>query len=228
MPLSREYLFPDYPATPGSYDQVYASSYYWDAFITKLNNNGSDLIYSTFIGGDYDDAASSIVIDETGNAYITGVTGSLNFPTTPGVFDETANCEWICDPEGYQCYRSDVFVLKLNSNGSALIYSTLMGGAADQSGSSIAIDAAHNAYITGYTGSADFPVTPGSYDETMNGSGDVFVSKLNSTGSALLYSTFIGGENYQCGRSLAIDVNGNACLTGLTPIHRFPFYPWRF
>ena len=220
-------LSADFPTTPGSYDGTHnGSQNYWDVFVTKLNSNGSELIYSTFIGGYYDDVGTSIVLDETGAIYITGHT-SFDYPTTPGAFDETGNSEWVCDEE--YCYPgTNVFVTKLNNSGSALLYSTFIGGLAYQVGSSVAVDGSHNAFITGYTSSADFPTTPGSFDETYNGGYDVFVLKLNNTGSALLYSSFAGGEYNDHGAAVSTDANGNAYLTGYTQSANFPVTPGAF
>ena len=212
----------DFPTKPGSYSETPVGG--WDVFVTKLNSNGSGLIYSTFIGGMYDDGSNSIAIDNTGSVYITGSTASFDYPTTPGAFDETGNSEWVCDEE-YNCYRSDVFVTKLNSSGSALQYSTFIGGLAYQAGTSIAVDNNHNVYITGYTSSADFPTTPGSFDETFNSSYDVFIVKLNSSGSSLLYSSFAGGDSDDYGSSIIADANGNAYLTGYTQSLNFPVTP---
>ena len=170
-------LSADFPTTPGAYDGIHnGSQNYWDVFVTKLNSNGSELIYSTFIGGYYDDVGTSIVLDEMGSIYITGHT-SFDYPTTPGAFDETGNSDWVCDEE--YCYPgTNVFVTKLNNSGSALLYSTFIGGLAYQMGSSVAVDVSHNAFITGYTNSADFPTTPGSFDETYNGGYDVFCCEI--------------------------------------------------
>ena len=220
-------LSANFPTTPGSYDGTHnGSENYWDVFVTKLNTNGSQLVYSTFIGGYYDDVGTSIAIDEMGSVYITGYTSS-DYPTTPGAFDQTGNSEWVCDEE--YCYPgTNVFVTKLNSSGSALLYSTFIGGLAYQVGNSVAIDGSHNAFITGYTSSADFPTSPGSFDETFNGGYDVFAVKLNNTGSALAYSSFAGGEYDDYGTDIATDANGNAYITGYTQSGNFPVTPGAF
>lgn len=212
----------DFPMTPGAYDySVYNG--YADLFVTKLNSTGSQLVYSTFIGGTYQDEGVSIAVDETGCAYITGFTESFDYPTTAGAFDQTLNNVSDCQ-NGY-CYF-DIFVTKFNSTGSALVYSTLMGGGANQAPTSISVDGAHNIYITGNTNSSDFPVTPGSFDVTYGGVDyDVFVVKLNNTGSALLYSTFLGG-GYAF--SITSDANGNAYVTGYTYFPEYPITPGAF
>jgi hypothetical protein len=176
-----------------------------DVFITKLNSTGSALVYSTYIGGSYDDRAYSIAIDGSGNAYITGKTLSTDYDIIPGAFQSTNGGDY------------DVFVTKLNSTGTALIYSTYMGGTNYDVGLGIAVDVSGNAYITGYTASTDYDITTGAF-QTTNGGGtyDVFVTKLSSTGTALLYSTYIGGSAFDFGYSIAIDGSGNAYITGYT------------
>ncbi len=179
------------------------------------------LIYSTFLGGSGGARGWDIVVDGSGNAYVTGDTGSTNFPTTAGAFDESFNGSW------------DVFVTKINSTGSALLYSTFLGGSSSDGGSGIAIDGSGNAYVTGWTGSTDFPTTAGAYDQSFNASsysGDAFVTKLNSTGTALLYSTFLGGSvgywgsvwGDDSGDGIVIDGSGNAYVMGFTRSTDFP------
>lgn len=140
-----------------------------------------ELKYSTFLGGNGEEYARRIKIDGSGNVYITGRTASSNFPVTAGAFDQI-----------YNGGAFDVFVSKLNASGSALVYSTFLGGTGDDNGNGIAVDGSGNAYITGPTGSSDFPVTSGAYDQSYNGgSQDVFVCKLNASGSVLVYSTAV-------------------------------------
>ncbi len=164
--------------------------------------------YSTFIGGSSNDYGEDIAIDTNGNAYITGFThdGTIYYPTTTGSFGPT------------HVGGHDVFVTKLNSTGSSLLYSTLIGGSDEDRGYSIAIDPSGNAYITGYTynGTTDYPTTSGAFVTKHNGADDVFVTKLDSTGSSLVYSTFIGGSNTDAGSGIAIDPSGNAYITGST------------
>jgi hypothetical protein len=153
----------DFPTTPGAFDTTAAGA---DAFVTKLNPAGSALVYSTYLGGASTDQGFGIAVDGAGNAYVTGLTVSADFPTTPGAFDTTFNG------------GGDAFMTKLNPAGSALVYSTYLGGASNDQGSGIAVDGAGNAYVTGSTFSADFPTTPGAFDTTFNGSIDAFVTKF--------------------------------------------------
>jgi hypothetical protein len=176
-----------------------------DAFVTKLNPTGSALIYSTFLGGSGLDEGRGIATDAIGNAYVTGYTSSPNFPTTPGVFQTISGG------------NGDAFVTKLDPTGSILVYSTYLGGLGDNSGAGIAVDADGSAYVTGRTG-ANFPTTPGAFQPTSGGEWDAFVTKLNSDGSALVYSTFLGGCASDGGLGIAIDSLGNAHVTGQTSL----------
>lgn len=182
-----------------------------DAFVTKFNTDGSALVYSTYLGGSGDEVGTAITLDSAGNAYVTGITSSTDFPTTPGAFQTT--CAGSCE---------NAFVTKINSSGSALVYSTYLGGTDSDAGYSIAVDGAGNAYATGVTISTDFPVTPGAFQTTSGGGGDAFVSKLNSAGSALVYSTYVGGSGNDYGVGIAVDSAGNAYVTGLTLSTDFP------
>src|SRR5206468_1993499 len=208
----------------GAFDTALgATSNPLDVFVSNLNPNGSALIYSTYLGGGANDFGRAIAIDAAGNAYVTGQTTSRDFPTTGGAFITTTPQP---PPLGSP---NDAFVTKLNATGSALVYSTLLGGGQDiDDGLGIAVDGAGNAYVTGQTGSSDFPVTAGAFDTTSNGSFDAFVTKLNSTGSALVYSTFLGGSNNDFGDALAIDAAGNAYVSGGTQSPEFPTTPSAF
>jgi hypothetical protein len=157
----------DFPTTAGAFD---TSSPGYDAFVTKLNATGSGLLYSTYLGGDGGDGANAIAVDASGAAYVTGFTFATNFPTTAGAFDTSFGS---ANNGG-----TDAFLTKLNASGSGLLYSTYLGGAGDDSGTGIALDASGAAYVTGNTSSADFPTT-NAYDTTRNGSQDAFVAKLD-------------------------------------------------
>ncbi|MBX3165561.1 MAG: SBBP repeat-containing protein [Bacteroidetes bacterium] len=154
----------NFPTTAGAYDQTHNGGTY-DVFVTKLNPSGNALVYSTFIGGNGNDEARGITLDGNGNAYITGY-ASNNFPVTLGAYDQTHNGNY------------DVFVTKLNSTGSSLMYSTFVGGTGNEGGLSIALDNNNRAYITGFTQSTGYPTSTGAYDVTHNGGDDVFVTKL--------------------------------------------------
>jgi len=194
----------DFPTTPGAFQTNIHGI--MAAFVTKLNPAGSTLVYSTYLGGGFEQGID-IAVDTSGNAYVTGGTLSLNFPTTPGAFQTSSK-------SGF-----NVFVAKLNPAGSALVYSTYLGGSG---GSGIAIDTSGNAYVTGSTSSTDFPITPGAFQTNLKGVGDAFITKLNPVGSALVYSTYLGGSDFDQGFGIAIDTSGSAYVTGRTQSPDFP------
>lgn len=173
-------------------------------------DNSNHLLYSTFLGGSDIEGSSDIAIDGAGNAYITGWTWSYDFPTTLGVFDTGYN-GWF-----------DVFVAKMNADGTELAYATFLGSNNWDESHAIAVDQAGNAYITGFTTSYDFPITSGSFDTSHNGSYDAFVVKLNTSGTELVYATFLGGTSSDEGHDIAVDETGNAYVTGETNSSNFP------
>ncbi len=179
-----------------------------DVFVTKLSNSGNSLIYSTYLGGSGYDYGYSIAVDGSGSAYVTGSTGSTDFPTL-NPYQATING------------TSDLFVTKLSSSGNSLIYSTYLGGNDNDYGSGIAVDGSGSAYVTGMTSSTDFP-TLNSYQGTYQGGEDAFVTKLSSSGNSLIYSTYLGGSVYDNGYSIAIDGSGSAYVTGETASTDFP------
>ncbi|MBX7056327.1 MAG: SBBP repeat-containing protein [Pyrinomonadaceae bacterium] len=197
----------DFPTTVGAYDTTHNGSY--DAYLAKLNSTGSTLVYSTLIGGSNIDYGEGVAVGPTGDAYITGYTNfaTLNFPTTPGAFDQTNNDS----ANGF----TDGFVVKFDSTGSSLSYSTYLGGSCVDALYSIAVDSTGAAYVTGTTCSTSYPISPGAYDNSISGGGDVVVTKLNPAGSALGYSTFIGGAATETGWGIAL-VGADAVITGNT------------
>ena len=197
----------DFPMKLGSFETVINGGI--DAFVMKLNSALTASVYSTFLGGSGDDAGRAIAVDVVGNAYVTGFTNSTNFPTTSGAAQETR-------PAGEPAGITDAFVVKLNPQGSALVYGTYLGGTSSDVGLGIAIDAAGSAYVTGGTFSTDFPVTAGMSQMVLGGGRDAFVAKLNGTGTARLYSTFLGGAGNDVGNAIAVDTAGAAFVTGST------------
>lgn len=185
-----------------------AGSLHWfsDAFVAKLNPTGTGLVYSTYVGGSGEDAGGDVAVDAFGNAYVTGFTNSSDFPT--------ANPRQpFAGGSGDFFSAGDAIVLKLSSDGSALIYSTYLGGSSDESGTAVAVDALGNAYVTGFTTSADFPIVNPLHSALVDRF-DAFVTKLNSDGTAINYSTYLGGFN-QLGVDIALDPNGDAYVTGV-------------
>ncbi len=233
---------PTFPTTPGAFQTAFksGSGTIWQIhpsspFVTELNAAGTQLVYSTFLSGRGTDSARSIALDAAGNTYITGQTGSFlendgktrvdDFPTTPGAFQSIL-------PPGIAGYFKP-FVAKLNGAGSALVYATFLGGSGPfDSGLGIALDNEGNAYVTGQTYSADFPTTPGAFQTSFGGGiSNAFVTKLNASGSALLYSTYLGGNSNSAqdyGLAISVDGSGNAYVTGPAFAKNFPTTPGAF
>jgi|GEM_PF-2171500 len=195
----------DFPAVVGP-DTTFNG--YDDAFVAKVNPSGTALVYAGFLGGSSYEEGEGIAVDASGNAYVTGVTYSSDFPAVVGP-DTSFN--------GYY----DAFVAKVNPAGTALVYAGFLGGSSYEEGEGIAVDASGNAYVTGYTGSSDFPAVVGP-DTSYNGNFDAFVAKVNPSGTALVYSGFLGGSDWDEGRGIAVDASGNAYVTGETTSSDFP------
>jgi uncharacterized protein (TIGR03437 family) len=179
-----------------------ASSGGLDAFVTKVNSNGTALVYSTYLGGSSDDAGSGIAVDGLGNAYVVGYTASTDFKTQNPL--QAAN-------RG----DADAFIAKINPSGSQLVYSTYLGSSGEDIGFAIATDTSGNAYVTGYSGANDFNIQS-ALQQTYRGNIDAFVARINSTGSALSYSTYLGGADGDLGAAIAVDGAGNAYVSGYT------------
>ena len=212
-----------FPTTVGAFQTRNGASQGETAYVTKFNPQGA-ILYSTFLGGEYEDTASGIAIDAAGSAYVTGATYSARYPTTRGAFQTSAP----------QSSRSDssAYVAKLNPTGSALSYATYLGGTTGSGdiGYAIAVDSAGSAYVTGATTAFDFPVTPGAFQtvDHKTVSNTSFVTKLNPTGTALVYSTYLGGSNSphdadgDIGYGIAVDNKGDAFVAGETTNTDFP------
>ncbi|PWW08663.1 putative repeat protein (TIGR01451 family) [Paenibacillus cellulosilyticus] len=168
------------------------------------------LLYSTYLGGSDTDIGFGIAVDNQDNAYITGQTLSLDFPIAPGAFQPGKDGS------------SSVFVTKVNASGTALVYSTFLGGNSSDLGRGIAIDDAGSAYVTGQTLSPDFPITAGAFQPFIGGTQDAFVTKLSPSGGSLVYSTFLGGDGVDTGFAIAVNSAGNAYVAGGTSSVNFP------
>jgi len=191
------------------------TSGFQDVFITKLSASGSTLSYSTYLGGSKGDSGRGIAIDGEGNAYVTGTTGSSDFPTKNPY-------------QGNLSGASDAFITKLSTAQSGFVfltylaYSTYLGGGSYDNGTGVAVDGSGNAYVTGYTESSDFP-TKNPYQGSNAGISDIFITKLSSSGNALSYSTYLGGNSFdEDTGGIAIDGSGNAYVTGVTYSTNFP------
>jgi Beta-propeller repeat len=216
----------DFPTTPGAFQPVLNGAI--NAFVIKLNPAGSALVYSTFLGGDGVDVGLGIAADAVGNAYVTGGTRRafvpppvpIPFPTTAGAFQTLPGGGTCGVPPTLDACR-DAFVTKLGPTG-VVLYSTLLGGNADDAGNGIAVDRVGNASLTGFTESANFPTTLGAFQRGLLGMTDAFVTKLDATGSALVYSTYLGGTGADTGNAIALDNTGIVHVTGTSGSLNFP------
>ncbi len=199
----------NFPTTTGAFQGAFRGGFE-DAFVTKLDPTGAALVYSTYLGGTGFDEGSGIAVDGAGNAYVTGLTLSPDFPKSSGAFQPSSGG------------GIDAFVTKLDPTGAALVYSTYLGGTDFDEGDGIAVDATGNAYVTGLTFSTNFPTTTGAFKVTFGGVRDAFVTKLDPTGAALVYSTYLGGSGEDSGFGIAVDKAGSAYVTGETFSADFP------
>ncbi len=198
----------DYPVTPGVIGPTQNTTGNESSFITKISADGKSFIFSTYLGANSLAQALGVGTDPSGNVYVTGSAAS-NFSVTPGAFQTTCLSPPIC---GY--------IVKVNPSGTALIYSSFLAGA---QGRAIAVNSAGNAYVTGvtYTGEP-FPTTPGAFQPQSGGFEDAFVTEFSPNGSALVYSTFLGGQNGEMGEAIAVDSGGNVSVIGETSSFDFP------
>ena len=185
----------------------------FDIYVAKLDPTGSSLVYSTYLGGTDQEQSASIAVNSAGFAFVTGQTWSVDFPTTPGAFQTVCKFNIRC---------VDAFVSKISPSGSALVYSTLLGGKETDLAGRIAVDSADNVYLTGYTESDDFPTMNPLQPSFGGGGSDAFVAKLNPAGSALVYSTYLGGTGNDLGSGIAVDNSGNVYVAGATSSTDFP------
>ncbi len=206
----------DFPVTAGAFETT-APGGGGDAFVAKFKPDGSGLVYATYLGGSGLDRADALAIDSTGAAYVTGLTQSLNFPVTGTAFQLVAPG------------NNDAFVAKVDPTGAILVYATYLGGADAEEGFAIGVDSSGNAYVAGQTQSSDFPVlnavqsAPGGGTCGTSVCPDGFVTVVNSTGTGLVYSTYLGGSGSDGAFALAVDgASGNAWVTGSTASADFP------
>ncbi|MEI8291103.1 MAG: SBBP repeat-containing protein [Verrucomicrobiota bacterium] len=189
-----------------------------DAFVAKFNPASSNLVYFTYLGGSADDRANGLAVDDSGNAYITGGTASRDFPTNNALF-------------GYKPgqYPLETFVTELNTNGSQLVFSTYLGGGGPDAGYAIAVDAGHNSYIAGYTCSTNLTVTNAyalrktlQCNNSFYFNANAFVAEISSNGTSLIYSSYLGGTNYDFATGIAVDTSNYVYVTGYTASTNFP------
>jgi hypothetical protein len=203
-----------FPTTSGAFQTTYSGNQ--SAFVTELNSAGTALVYSTYLGGNAITAGQSIAVDGFGRAFVAGYTSASTFPTTPGALQTI-----------YSGNQS-AFATELNANGTALVYSTYLGGNNQTIGNGIAVDGGDHAFVTGYTSAGNFPTTAGSFQAVISGGTAGFVSELNPIGTALVYSTYLGGNTTVVGNSIAVDGGDHAFVTGYTSATNFPTTPGAF
>ncbi len=195
----------DFPTTGSAYDTSHNGGP--DAFVAKLNEAGNDLVYSTYLGGGTADAAWGIAVDSGESAYVTGWTWSGDFPMKDSI--------QLFGGDG------DAYVSKLNAAGDGLVYSTFLGGSSHDVGWGIAVDGGGSAYVIGGTLSSNFP-TKNPFQDSLGGSRDAFVAKLNTAGNTLVYSTYLGGNDTDNGQRVVVDTAGSAYAIGRTSSLDFP------
>lgn len=212
-----------YPASVGAFQTIFGGNV--DIAISKLDPNGSNLLWATYIGGSNDEYSHSLISNTAGELYIYGSTASSNYPTTAGCYDNTFNSSGF----GY-----DIIVTRLNSTGTGLMGSTYVGGSGNDGNNAlwnhygdtyrgeIVLDAAGNAYINSFTQSNDFPVTASAYDQTWNGLQDACIFKMDPLMTNLIFSTFLGGSNDDAGFGIRLDSNGDLVVCGGTASNDFP------
>jgi len=204
----------DFPTTTGAFQRGKPSTgFNTAAFVTKLNASGSALEYSTYLGGSLTDWGQAIAVDSSGRASVTGVVNSKNFPVTIGAPQPTGDYTF--------GIIGDAFVTTFAADGSSLVFSTYLGGKLFDEGTGIAVDPAGNVYVTGFTTSSNFPVV-NALQPTFGGVSNAFIAKLNPNTSTLVYSTYLGGSGTDQGLAIAVDSSGSAYVTGYTESTDFP------
>ena len=196
----------DFPTTEEGYDSNFNGGS--DVFVASFSGEG-ELLWSTYLGADLDEEGYGIVVESAGGTYVTGMTSSTDFPTTPGAYDDAYNGSW------------DGFVTKFDTEG-ALVWSTFLGGTGLDGGQAVTADGAGDVCVTGYTESPDFPAT-GGFDTTHNGDRDVFVNKLNGDGS-LRWSTYLGGSGSDEPFGIAAAGAHHVYVAGMTQSVDFPMW----
>jgi hypothetical protein len=177
-----------------------------DAFIAKFNPAGESLNFSTYIGGSWKDEAYDLVVDNNGYSYVVGMVNSIDFPTTSGAFDPSYNGD------------GESFVLKLNETGNGLEYCSFLGGTDHEWALAVDVDAEGYCYTTGWTDSEDFPVKNAAFSTNFSSGqvNDVFITKFNTNGSDLVYSTYMGGTDYERAYDIKTQENGRCFVAGYT------------
>jgi hypothetical protein len=214
--ITGETRSPDFPTTANGTDLIFNGT--TDAFVAKLNRAGSDLLFSTYLGGDAADAGYSIVLDRSGDVYVAGDTSSPDFNVTNSTYDNT-----------YNGGSSDAFVTKMNMTALTLNYSTFLGGSESDEARGIAVDSYGVAYVTGETNSSNFPTTKWAYDSHgCSGTWDVFATKIRAGGDGLIYSSYLASADIDYAHGIALDPQNGFYVVGETNSGSFPTTPGAF
>lgn len=184
-----------------------------DAFIAKISADGARILFATYLGGTGEEEIGGLALDPAGNAYVTGKTNSLDFPTVKALQGKCAATQGAC--------AGTAFVSKIAADGSTVLYSTYLGGSGGDIAAAIAVDAVGNAYITGSTKSPDFPLVH-AFQQNLAGKADIFLTKLSPDGSQIVFSTYLGGSDSDQARGVSVDASGNAVIAGWTRSADFP------
>lgn len=200
---------PNFPTTAGAFDRTHDG--YWEGFVARLNENGSDYVYSTFLGGNGNDEIWGLALDAGGNASVGGRTSSSKLPVTAGAAQQS-----------YGGGAYDGFVARLSADGSALLYCTYLGSSGSDQVYAVTLSAAGEACVTGTSDGADFPVTPGSFQSSAGGGSDAFVTRIAADGGRLEFSSLLGGSGSDLGRALAFRPDGRLVVAGYTSSSDFP------
>jgi Beta-propeller repeat len=203
----------NFPVTGGAYDISFNGTP-TDLFVSRLNSDATNLVWSTFIGGAGQDESRDLALDASGAVVLGGYTNAADFPTTLGAYSRSFL--------GGGFNQEDAFVLKLKNDGSNLIWSTFIAGTDEDEVTDLSLDLAGNIVLTGWTSSTDFPVVAGSFDLTPNGDKDAFLATLSADGSALLYGSYFGGSGLDEAQALALDANGAAVFAGNSSSNNLP------
>lgn len=201
----------DFPTTPGAFNRAPRGG--WDGFVARLSADGSALEYATLLGGRGDDTIYALALEDSGRVALTGSTTSPDWPLSASALDR-----------GYGG-QGDAFVAKLDAQGASLVCSTFLGGSDWDIGLGIAAHGSGDVFVTGSTLSWNFPKTPKAFDPGHSGHHDAFVTRISSDGQALLYSSYLGGINYDVGYAIAVDADGYAYVAGQTISPDFPINP---
>jgi len=213
-------IFSNAPAG-GFQTNYHGGPFVGDAFIAKFNPSSSNLVYFTYLGGSSDNLVYGLAVDNSGNAYVTGTTRSSDFPTT-------ANALYNYKKGPFPGYYGLAFVAELNTNGSALVYSTYLSGYLADAGYAIAVDANQNAYVAGYTATTNFPVSSNAIQKKLQCTNSIyfnhnaFVAEISAFGTNLNYSSYLGGMNFDTATGIAVDTNSYVYVTGYTASTNFP------